>query len=102
LRIDEDVFFANAGPIEDGVLERISRQPGYRHLLLVGSSINRIDSTGAEMIARLSRNLAVAGIKVHLSDIKGPVLQQLESAGVTRELTGQIFFSAEQGLRSLA
>jgi SulP family sulfate permease len=70
--------------------------------LLVGSSINRIDSTGAEMIARLSRNLAVAGIKVHLSDIKGPVLQQLESAGVTRELTGQIFFSAEQGLRSLA
>jgi SulP family sulfate permease len=101
LRIDEDVFFANAHPIEDGVLERISLRPGYRHLLLVGSSINRIDTTGAEMIARLSRNLAVAGIRVHLSDIKGPVLQQLESAGVTRELTGQIFFSAEQGLRSL-
>lgn len=101
LRIDEDVFFANASPIEDGVLERISQQPGYRHVLLVGSSINRIDSTGAEMIARLSRNLAVAGIKVHLSDIKGPVLQELESAGVTRALTGQIFFSAEQGLRSL-
>ncbi|MGA1371536.1 MAG: SulP family inorganic anion transporter [Pseudomonadales bacterium] len=102
LRIDEDVFFANAGPIEALVLERLSRQPSYRHLLLVGSSINRIDTTGAEMIARLSRNLAVAGVKVHLSDIKGTVLQQLESAGVTHELTGQIFFSAEQGLHALA
>ena len=101
VRIDENIFFANANPIEQRLLTLIGQHPDTRHLVLVCSAVNRIDVTGIEMLARVSRNLAAARIILHLTDVKAQVLRQIEAADLPRTLTGQIFFSADQALRAL-
>ncbi|MFM7121953.1 MAG: SulP family inorganic anion transporter, partial [Gammaproteobacteria bacterium] len=101
IRIDENIFFANANPIEQRLLTLIGQHPDTRHLVLVCSAVNRVDVTGIEMLARVSRNLAAARIILHLTDVKAQVLRQIEAAELPRALTGQIYFSADQALRAL-
>jgi SulP family sulfate permease len=42
------------------------------------------------------------GIKLHLSEVKGPVMDQLQITDLITELTGSIFFSTDQAVRDLA
>lgn len=99
LRVDENIYFANALQIEDKFLKRSQRRQGTNHLLMVCSSINMIDATGIQMLHRLNANLARAGITFHLCDVKGTLLPQLERAGFIAGLTGQIFISADRAMR---
>ena len=99
LRVDENVYFANALQIEDKFLKRTQRRQGTLHLLMVCSSVNMIDATGIQMLHRINANLARAGINFHLCDVKGTLLPQLERAGLTAALTGQIFISADRAMR---
>ena len=50
LRVDENIYFANAAQIEDKCLKRAQRRKGTRHLLVVCSSVNMIDATGMQML----------------------------------------------------
>ena len=45
LRIDENIYFANATQIENKLIKRVQKRPGTQHLLVVCSSINMIDAT---------------------------------------------------------
>lgn len=101
LRVDENIYFANATQIEDKFLKRTQRRPGTQHLLLVCSSINMIDATGIQMLHRLNTNLARAEVIFHLCDLKGTLLPQLEHAGFIDALTGQHFISADRAMRHL-
>ncbi|MFT7652761.1 MAG: SulP family sulfate permease [Limisphaerales bacterium] len=99
LRVDENIYFANALQIEDKFMKRSQRRPGTRHLLMVCSSINMIDATGMQMLHRLNANLKRANITFHMCDVKGTLLPQLERAGLMSDLTGQHFISADRAMR---
>ena len=45
---------------------------------------------------RMSRTLADAGIDFHLSEIKGPLMQTLDPANLTANISGEIFFSNDE------
>lgn len=102
IRIDENVFFANVNQIEDKLLKIVQRHPDTRHVLLVCSAVNRIDVSGLEMLARINQTFEAMGIKLHLSEVKGPVMDRLQITEFISELTGSIFFSTDQAMRDLA
>lgn len=102
VRIDENLYFANADRIENKLLKIIERRPGTRHLLLVCSSVNSIDISGLEMLYRVNDHLEGRGIKMHLSDVKGPPLAKLHQTKFTQSLSGSIYFTTDQAMRDLS
>lgn len=99
LRVDENIYFANATQIEDKFLKRSQRRPGTRHVLMVCSSINAIDATGVQMLFRLNANLARANITLNFCDVKGSLTPILEQSGLTEALSGEIFTTADRAMR---
>ena len=99
LRVDENIYFANATQIEDKFMKRAQRRKSTKHLLVVCSSVNMIDATGIQMLHRVNANLARAGISFNLSDVKGNLLPQLQRAGLIEDLSGQHFMSADRAMK---
>jgi SulP family sulfate permease len=102
VRVDENFYFANANQIESKLLKAVQRRPQTRHLLLVCSAVNMLDISGLEMLSRVNQNLQRLGITLHLSEVKGPVMDQLEATEFLAALTGNVFFTTDQAMRDLA
>ena len=102
IRIDENVYFANANQVENKLLKIVQRRPASKHVLLVCSAINMVDISGLEMLDRINETFERMGITLHLSDLKGPVMAQLEAADFISNLTGSVFFTTDQAMRDLA
>ena len=102
VRVDENLYFANANQVEGKLLKAVQRQPQTKHLLLVCSAINMVDISGLEMLTRLNANLKRMHVQFHLSEVKGPVMDQLEATEFLAELSGSVFFTTDQAIRDLA
>ena len=101
VRIDENLYFANANLVEERLLRLVSRNPNIRHLLLVCSAINFIDTSGLKMLERLDRELTRHDVHLHLSEVKGPVMDQLKAAAFPEALSGRVFFTTDEAMRAL-
>lgn len=102
VRIDESLYFANANQIENKLFKIIERRRGTKHLLLIFSAINRIDSSGLEMLYRVNDNLRGRGIRVHLADVKARPLRKLQQTEFITALSGRIYFTTDQAMQALA
>ncbi len=101
LRIDAGVFFGNAELISDHVLQTLTDQT--RHLVLVMTAINLIDTTGLYALAELNQSLAARGIKLHLAEVKGPLMDKLKHSDLLlKPLSGQVFISAVSAFDQLS
>src|SRR5699024_10430792 len=77
LRIDGSLFFGAVDYVQ-GHLHELS-EAGYRHILLVGSGVNFVDVSGAEMLADEAQRLRELGGGLYLcqfKDIATDVLQR--------------------------
>jgi SulP family sulfate permease len=101
-RVDENLFFANANQVENKLMKVVQRRPATTDLLLVCSAINMIDISGLEMLYRVNHTLEDMGIKLHLSEVKGPVMDQLEATDFIVAMSGSVFFTTDQAMRNLA
>lgn len=101
IRIDGSIYFANARHIENFVMQIVAERGELEHLVIVCSPVNFVDSSGLEMLDRVTRNLAEIGINVHLAEVKGPVMDQLEKTDFIRRLSGKIYFTTDQAMRDL-
>jgi sulfate permease, SulP family len=86
IRIDASLYFGNARFVEDYVLGAIADQPEVRHVVLVCSAINAIDATALETLERLLHELRNSGVRLHLAEVKGPVMDKLEAVGFVSQL----------------
>ena len=102
LRVDESLYFANSRALEDRVNEAVARHPGLEHLVLQCSAINDIDASALESLEAIDMRLREAGIQLHLSEVKGPVMDRLQRTDFPRTLSGRIFLSHYQAVRELA
>ncbi len=103
LRVDESLYFANASRVEETILDQISAKPTVTDLVLVGSGINHVDSSGLAMLETLLPALREAGVCTHLAEFKGPVLDRLKGSGLLEILApGHVFLSTEQAVTALA
>ncbi len=103
LRIDESLYFANVSRVEQYILEALAARPEVTDLVLVGSSINHIDSSGLAMLENLVPALVEAGVQTHLAEFKGTVLDRLQRGRLLKLLApGQVFLSTQKAVSALA
>ena len=102
LRIDESLYFANARYLEDYVYNRIACDEPIRDVVLMCSAVNEIDMSALESLEEINRRLRDLGITLHLSEVKGPVMDRLERSHFLQELTGRVFLSQYDAFRALA
>ena len=93
VRVDESLYFANARFLEDHLFERVARRTELRDVILMCSAINAIDMSALESLEAINERLCDLGVSFHLSEIKGPVMDQLVDTDLLKHLTGEIFLS---------
>jgi sulfate permease, SulP family len=93
LRIDESLTFINARFLEDTVYGLIADQPRLKHLVLMCPAINHIDASALESLEAINLRLKDAGVTLHLSEVKGPVMDRLRGTHFLHDLTGKVFLS---------
>lgn len=101
LRVDESLYFANARYLEDCIYERVVDQPELKHVVLMCSAVNEIDSSALESLEAINHRLQSSGVIFHLSEVKGPVMDRLIRSHFLNDLTGQVFLSQYQAVTQL-
>lgn len=102
LRVDEGLTFVNARWLEEKVLELVAEHPQVEHLVLMCSAVNVIDASALESLEAINHRLLDAGVKLHLSEVKGPVMDRLKRSHFLEQLTGKIFLSQFAAFETLA
>lgn len=102
IRIDESLTYLNARWLEEYVLEQVAERPALRHVVLMCSAVNAIDASGLESLEAINHRLSDGGVKLHLSEVKGPVMDRLKRTHFVEELSGQVFLSQDSAFADLA
>ncbi len=101
LRVDESLYFANARFLEERVLELVADDPALRHLVLVCPAVNQVDASALESLEVINERLQTAGVTLHLSEVKGPVMDRLRGTELLSQLSGEVFLSTYQAWQRL-
>ncbi|WP_394197394.1 SulP family inorganic anion transporter [Litoreibacter albidus] len=102
LRVDESLYFANARFLEDCIQNRVAGDPHVRHVILQCTAINEIDLSALESLEAINERLHEMNVKLHLSEVKGPVMDKLEKSHFLAELTGQVFLTQYEAAQATA
>lgn len=102
VRVDESLYFANASVLQDRIEALIQADPAARHVLLVCSAVNQIDTTALGVLSELQRSLGQRGIRLLLSEVKGPVMDRLQGTDFGRRMQGQVFLSTHAAFADVA
>lgn len=102
LRVDESLSFVNALTLRDHLYAAVLEGDAVRHVVLVCSAINHVDSSALEMLHGSARDLRDLGVTLHLAEVKGPVMDRLRDAGALQALApGKIFFHVDEAVQAL-
>lgn len=101
LRVDESLWFANARALEDRINDLVATRPGLAHVVLQCSAINAIDASALESLESIEARLRDAGLRLHLSEVKGPVMDRLQGTDFLSHLSGQVFLTQYQAVTEL-
>ncbi|MGM1053113.1 MAG: SulP family inorganic anion transporter [Pseudomonadota bacterium] len=101
LRVDESLYFANARYLEDTVMELAARQPGLEHIVLACQAVNVIDASALESLEAINARLKDAEVRLHLAEVKGPVMDRLQHTEFCHDMTGQVFLSTYDAWQEL-
>ncbi|WP_300381061.1 SulP family inorganic anion transporter [Henriciella sp.] len=101
IRIDESLYFANARFLEDTVYCVLSNRPDLEHLVLMCPAVNRIDASGLESLEAINLRLKDADVTLHLSEVKGPVMDRLKRSHFLEELTGNVYLNTYDAMEDL-
>jgi len=102
VRVDENLFFGNAEGIEERLFAIAAEHPEAEHLILVMSSVSHVDATAADMLEYLNATLAGRGVRLHLAEVKGPVMDRLEAGTLLGHLSGEVFISTHAAVCQLS
>ena len=102
IRVDESLYFANASYLEEIVFDEVGRQPDLMHVILMCPAVNRIDLSALEALQEINTRLAERGITLHLTEVKGPVMDALSRTDFIAKLTGEVFLSQHEAELQLA
>lgn len=102
IRVDESLSYLNARWLEEFVLEELAVRPEVKHLVMMSSAVNAIDSSALESLEAINHRLKDAGVKLHLSEVKGPVMDRLKRSNFLAELTGKVWLSQNDAFNTLS
>jgi len=103
IRVDESIYFSNVQCIEDFILEEAKNASRIKHIVLIFSSVSFVDTTALDAFEAMKVKLEEASIQLHLSEVKGPVMDQLEQTHFIELLApGRVFFTTDDAFKTLA
>ncbi len=102
LRVDESLYFANATYIEDSIYALVADNPKLRDVVLMCPAVNAIDLSALEVLESVNEQLADSGIRLHLSEVKGPVMDCLQKTDLLEKLSGKVFLTQHQAIETLS
>ncbi|MGN7869484.1 SulP family inorganic anion transporter [Paracoccus sp. 22332] len=101
IRIDESLYFVNARFLENLIRDRVADDSPVANVVLMCPAVNDIDFSALESLEAVNRRLAELGIGLHLSEVKGPVMDRLKSSHFLDQLNGRVFQSQYDAWRAL-
>jgi SulP family sulfate permease len=101
IRVDESLTYLNARWLEEFVSEQVALQPSLQHLILMCSAVNAIDASALESVEAINLRLKDGAIDLHLSEVKGPVMDALKRSHFLHELTGKVWLSQHEAFEGL-
>jgi MFS superfamily sulfate permease-like transporter len=91
-RFDAPLFFANSRFFLEDVLERVDdaerRGRPIRAVVVTAEPITDVDTTAADALDELTRDLDARGVEIRFAELKGHVRERLERYGVLERLGG--------------
>jgi SulP family sulfate permease len=82
-RFDAQLFYANSSYFRDNLDEMAARKGSALKLIVLDAeSINRVDSTGVEMLKERIRFYQKKDVKFYFAGVKGPVRDDLFKCGI--------------------
>lgn len=102
IRLDGSLFFGAVDHVQSTLHALTDRSSEWRHVLILGSSINFIDVVGAEMLTHEARRLRQQGGGLYLCNLKDTVGEVLKRGGYDDAFGREnIFASKEQAIRHI-
>lgn len=102
VRIDENIYFANIPQVETELHHLIVEHEELTDVVLIFSGVAYVDSSGLEMLENIEQELSASGVRLHLAEVKGPVMDRLESSELCARLGAErIYLSTEKAVKKL-
>lgn len=101
IRIDESLYFANARFLEDKINDTVAADPQIEHVVLMCSAVNFIDASALESLEAINERLKHADVMLHLSEVKGPVMDRLKRSHFLEELSGRVYLTQYDAVRTI-
>lgn len=101
LRIDASLYFPNARFIEELVNDSVAANPKVRHVILECPAVNTIDVSALESLEAINLRLKDGGVTLHLSEVKGPVMDRLQDTHFLHDLTGKVHLTQYAAIASI-
>jgi SulP family sulfate permease len=102
VRVDGSLYFANARFLESCIAGKIAAKTEVTDLVLMCNAVNDIDASALESLEAINHRLAESGVRFHLSEVKGPVMDKLQRTPFLDELSGEVFLTQYQAMEKLA
>lgn len=102
LRFDESLYFPNALFLEDTIYNEVAAHPDVRHIVLMCPAVNAIDASALEALEAVNAQLCLSGVSLHLSEVKGPVMDRLKRSDFLKHLSGQVFLTHADAMEALS
>jgi SulP family sulfate permease len=65
-------------------------------------AVNEVDASALESLEAINAMLRDSGVTLHLSEVKGPVMDRLKRSHFLDDLTGRVFLTQYDAMRALA
>lgn len=101
LRIDQSLYFANTSFLQDYIYDRVVGDEEIKDVVLMCSAVNEIDLSALETLEAINERLKGMDINLHLSEVKGPVMDRLKRSRFFEHQTGKVFLSQFDAAKEL-
>ena len=101
IRIDESLYFANTRFLEELIFSLMAKKPKLEHVILMCTAVNAIDMSALQTLEKINRTLSEIGIKLHLSEVKGPIMDKLVKTTLFANLSGSNYLSHNLAVEDL-
>ncbi|PCJ77010.1 MAG: sodium-independent anion transporter [Rhodobacteraceae bacterium] len=93
IRIDESLYFPNARFLEDTIYDAVASNNQIEHVVLMCSAVNFIDASALESLEAINERLGHSDVMLHLSEVKGPVMDRLKRSHFLEHLSGRVYLT---------
>jgi SulP family sulfate permease len=93
IRIDESLYFPNARFLEDKIYDAVASDDQIEHVVLMCSAVNFIDASALESLEAINERIGHSNVMLHLSEVKGPVMDRLKRSHFLEHLSGRVYLT---------